>query len=153
MWILLQFAFEGILQEVSEFLIIRTFFVSFRHPYFNSETFECVPVGFLHEPDTSDIFFNAWDVSCGYTKHKGLPSSLEYGWFSDTWNLDSELTAIFVLFVLPLWVDASFENHNCGHLVEGVLALLEPDKKLIKSVAKTYTLNWLLSLSYKTLLN
>ena len=122
----MQVPLESIFKKFSQLLIIFTFLVTLAHPYLDSETFEGVPVGFLHEPHPGDVLLNTWDVSCGHTEDKGLPSLLEDRWLPDARDFNSELSSIFVLGVLPLWIDTSLEHHDCSHLVQAVLALLEP---------------------------
>ena len=128
--ILLQFSFESILEEISQLLIIFAFFIALADPYLDSETFECVPVGLLHEPDTSNVLLNAWNVASGDPEDQCLPSLLEDSWLSDPGDLNSELSSILVLGVFPLWVDASLEHHDGGHLVQTLVTifLLEPSK-------------------------
>ena len=122
----LQLSLEGSFDVIPELFIFLTFFISVLNPYFNSEAFECVPAGFLHKSDAGDVVLDPWNIASDDAEDEHLPSALEDCRLSDAGDLHLELTAIFVLLVLPLWVNASLEHHQRSDLVLGIVILGEP---------------------------
>ena len=117
MGIFLEVALQGILQEILQLLIEIMVFFALAHPYFNSEALEGVPVALLHEPHSSYVLIDSWDRPSANAENEGFPSLLENSWLLDTSDLNSELSTILILLVLPRGVDTIFEYHDRSDLI------------------------------------